>query len=83
MVLGQDSKAVLGHLSENTIEEIWNGEAYNHLRKMHTEHRFDEVDYCKSCDMLYDAPEALVWSNFEADYNVLTGSLFDMREFRK
>lgn len=83
MVLGQDSRAVLGHLSENTIEEIWNGEAYNHLRKMHTEHRFDEIDYCKGCDMLYDAPEALVWSNFEADYNVLTGSLFDMREFRK
>lgn len=83
MVLGQDSKGVLGHLSENTIEEIWNGDEYNHLRKMHTEHRFDEIEYCKGCDMLYDTPEALVWSNFDASYNVLTGGEFDMTEFRK
>jgi MoaA/NifB/PqqE/SkfB family radical SAM enzyme len=83
MVLGQDSKAVLGHLSENSIEEIWYGEAYEHLRKMHREHRFDEIDYCKNCDMLYDTPEALVWSNFDANYNILTGGDFDMREFRK
>ena len=83
MVLGQDSKAVLGHLSENTIEEIWFGEAYEHLRQMHREHRFDEIEYCKSCDMLYDTPDALVWSNFDANYNILTGGAFDMREFRK
>jgi MoaA/NifB/PqqE/SkfB family radical SAM enzyme len=83
MVLGQDSKAVLGHLSENTIEEIWFGEAYEYLRQMHREHRFDEIDYCRNCDMLYDTPEALVWSNFDTDYNVLTGGAFDMREFRK
>lgn len=83
MVLGQDSKAVLGHLSENTIEEIWYGEAYENLRQMHREHRFDEIEYCKGCDMLYDTPEALVWSNFDANYNILTGGAFDMREFRK
>lgn len=83
MVLGQDSKAVMGHLSENTVEEIWNGERYEWLRKMHTEHRFDEVDFCKDCDMLYETPEALVWDNFGADYNVLTGGAFSMEEFRK
>ena len=82
MVLGQDSKAVLGHLSEQSIEEIWNGEPYEHLREMHRQHRFDEIDYCKGCDMLYDAPEALVWSNFGADYNKLTGSSFTMEKFR-
>lgn len=83
MVLGQDSKAVMGHLSENTIEEVWNGKRYEWLRKMHHEHRFDEVDFCKGCDMLYDTPEALVWSNFEASYDVLTGGEFNMKEFRK
>lgn len=83
MVLGQDSKAVMGHLSKNTVEEIWNGEAYEHLRQMHREHRFDEIDYCKNCDMLYDTPEALVWSNFQTSYDVLTGGAFDMKEFRK
>lgn len=83
MVLGQDSKAVLGHLSHQTIEEVWYGEEYNKLRKAHEMHDFDSIDYCKNCDMLYDTPEALIWSNFSADYNTLTGSAFDMREFRK
>ena len=83
MVLGQDSKAVLGHLSDQTIEEIWYGEEYNKLRKAHEMHDFDSIDYCKGCDMLYDAPDALVWSNFDADYNTLTGSTFTMEQFRK
>ena len=34
-VLGRD-EAVLGHTSENTIEEIWNGAAYVELREQHT-----------------------------------------------
>ena len=82
IVLGQDSKAVLGHLSENTIEEVWFGKEYEHLREMHRQHRFDEIDYCKGCDMLYETPEALVWSNFDTDYNKLTGASFTMNDFR-
>jgi len=82
MVLGQDSKAVLGHLSHQTVEEIWYGDEYNKLRKAHEMHEFDSIDYCKNCDMLYDAPEALVWSNFDADYNRLTGSTFTMDQYR-
>jgi len=83
MVLGQDSKAVLGHLSHQTIEDIWYGEEYNKLRKAHEMHEFDSIDYCKNCDMLYETPEALVWSNWEANYNSLTGGAFDMRDYRK
>jgi len=83
MVLGQDSKAVMGHLSDQTIEEVWYGEEYNKLRKAHEMHDFDSIDYCKNCDMLYDAPEALVWSNFDgADYNNLSGSTINMAEYR-
>lgn len=82
MVLGQDSKAVLGHLSHQSIEQVWYGDEYNKLRKAHEMHDFDSIDYCKNCDMLYETPEALVWSNFEADYNTLTGSAFNMEEYR-
>lgn len=81
MVLGQDSKAVLGHLSHQTIEEVWYGEEYNKLRKAHEMHDFDSIDYCKNCDMLYDTPEALAWSNFETSYNNLTGGI-NMMEYR-
>ena len=63
MVLGQDSKAVLGHLDHQTIAEVVSGEAYQNLRAVHAEGRFDEIPYCANCDQLYDFPDALVWSN--------------------
>lgn len=83
IVLGRDSEAVMGHLSNQTIKEVYEGETYNHLRKMHDEHRFDEIDYCKGCDFLYDAPDALVWTSGDADYNSLTGGDLDMSLYRK
>jgi hypothetical protein len=62
-VLGQDSKAVLGHLDNQSIKEIIEGDAYSDLRKKHAEKDFDKIDYCKNCDQLYDSPESLVWTN--------------------
>jgi len=64
-VLGQDSKAVLGHLDENSLLEIINGEKYVDLRKKHIDGDFDEIDYCKDCDHLIDVPESLVWTNID------------------
>jgi pyruvate-formate lyase-activating enzyme len=62
-VLGQDSKAVLGHLDTQTIKEVVAGPAYQELRDKHAKNDFDSIDYCKNCDQLYDAPESLVWTN--------------------
>lgn len=64
-VLGQDSKAVLGHLETESLLEIWKGTKFTELRKLHKEGRFDEIDYCKDCDQLYENPESLVWTNIE------------------
>ena len=63
MVLGKDSEGVLGHLSNQTISEVVSGELYGELRAAHDEKRFDDIDYCKGCDQLYDAPDSLVWCN--------------------
>ena len=60
-----EAKSVLGHLSEQTFEEVFYGEKYEELRLAHEEERFDDIDYCKNCDFLYDDPEVLVWSNDE------------------
>lgn len=65
MVLGQDSKAELGTLDTQTIEEVLSGYQMSHLRKMHAEGRWNEIDYCRGCDQLYEAPESLVWTNIE------------------
>lgn len=63
MVLGQDSKAVMGHLDTQTIAEVVASPSYEELRAAHREGRFDDIEVCKNCDQLYDAPESLVWSD--------------------
>ena len=79
-VLGRDEEAVLGHTSENTIEEIWNGPAYTELRSNHTSGNYP--DYCKSCDFLLDDPEVLVWTNHERDLYKMHGTEFDLDDYR-
>jgi MoaA/NifB/PqqE/SkfB family radical SAM enzyme len=66
MVLGKDSEGVLGHLDNQTIEEVITGSHYTALRKAHTQKNFDEISYCAECDQLYDIPESLVWTNIAA-----------------
>jgi len=61
MVLGQDSKGVLGHTDTNTISEIVSGDSYEKLRDAHRREAFDEIDVCAKCDQLYETPESLVW----------------------
>lgn len=58
-----EEKSILGHMDKQTFEEIYNGEKWNKLRNAHTNKNFDEIDYCKNCDFLYNDPEVLVWSN--------------------
>lgn len=62
-VLGHDSTAVLGHLDENNLMDVVNGKKYKDLRKKHIEKNFDQIDYCKNCDHIYDVPESLAWTN--------------------
>ena len=64
-VLGQDSKAVMGHLSETPLMDIVNGKKMKNLRDAHLREAFEEIDYCKDCDQLIDAEETLVWTNIQ------------------
>lgn len=79
-VLGRDDEAVLGHMSQNTLEEIWNGTEYNKLRSQHMSG--DYPDYCKSCDFLIDDPEVLVYSNYDRDLYKMAGTNFDLNDYR-
>ena len=47
-----DGEIILGDLNDNTIAEIWNGEAFRNFRQLHKEFRFDELPLCKKCDKL-------------------------------
>ena len=79
-VLGRDEEAVLGHTSENTIEEIWEGEAYSKLRDDHRSG--DYPSYCNDCDFLVDDPEVLVWTNHDRDLHRMHGTEFDLKDYR-
>jgi hypothetical protein len=62
-VLGQDSKAVMGHLEDMSLIDVANSEKFQHLRNVHLNEEFDAIDYCTDCDQLIETPEALVWTN--------------------
>ena len=77
-----ETLSVLGHVQNQTIEEIWYGDEYNKLRKAHEMKDFDSIDYCKNCDFLYDDPEVLVWSNDkQASTDYMLGTKFSLKEY--
>lgn len=63
MVLGQDSKGVMGHLDDASIADVVSSPEYERLRSAHRDGRFDDIEVCKNCDQLYDVPQSLVWSD--------------------
>ena len=79
-VLGRDEEAVLGHLSENTFDEVWNGEEYQKLREGHISGNYPS--YCKDCDFLVDDPEVLVYTNHNRSVHTLPGTDFTLESFR-
>ena len=47
-----DTEMVLGNVNEKTLEEIWNGEPYKKLRRMHITGKFSENHKCQErCDL--------------------------------
>jgi len=79
-VLGRDEEAVLGHTSENTIEEIWYGDEYSALRDSHRSGNYNS--YCRDCDFLVDDPEVLVYTNHERDLMKMHGTEFNLKDFQ-
>jgi len=63
--LGQpnEAKSILGHLDEQTFEEIYFGKKYEELREAHSKEEFEKIDYCNDCDFLINDTESLVWTN--------------------
>ena len=78
--LGRDDEAVLGHLSENTLEEVWFGEEFEKLREGHRTGNYPS--YCQGCDFLIDDPEVLVYTNYDRDLHKLHGTNFSLEDYR-
>jgi len=78
-----EALSVLGHFEDQSFEDIYWGDEYEQLRSAHREGRFDDIEYCKNCDFLYDDPEVLVWSNDPtASVNYMLGTGFKLSEYQ-
>jgi radical SAM protein with 4Fe4S-binding SPASM domain len=41
----------MGNVQENSVEEIWNGDKYKMLRKLHRTGNFESIEICKKCPL--------------------------------
>jgi len=81
--LGRDQEADLGSIEDKSIEEVWNGEKYLQLRRLHDEKRFDEIPFCKDCDFLFEDNEVLVWKNNDlVEINKMKLTKFNLADYR-
>ena len=64
--LGRDSEAVLGHLSDSTIDEILDSQKFQDLLRAHETNDYTQVPYCDECDQLFECVDALAWTNLSA-----------------
>jgi len=53
-----DAKVVMGNLWEQTIQEVWQGEKWNQIRKLHAQGKRNELKYCQGC-RLFDSDFSL------------------------
>lgn len=80
-VMGNDQNAVLGHLDDTSIIDVWNGEEYEKLRRGHETGDFP--DYCKNCDFLLEDPEVLVYTNYGRRINKMIGTEFELEDYKQ
>ena len=81
-----EAKSILGHLDEQTFEEVYFGKKYQELREAHDKKEFEKIDYCKDCDFLIKDPESLVWTNdksAEVDQILGVDKEFKLTDFNK
>jgi len=50
-----DGKYTLGNILQSSIEEVWNGQKYLHLRDSILKQRLQSIPSCRSCDLPYDS----------------------------
>lgn len=49
-----DGKYILGNILQSSIEEVWNGQKYLHLRGAILKQDLKSIPSCRSCDLPYD-----------------------------
>ncbi|KPA16299.1 radical SAM additional 4Fe4S-binding domain-containing protein [Candidatus Magnetomorum sp. HK-1] len=45
-----DNEIILGNVANNSLQEIWRNDKFEHLRNLHINNRSNEISVCKKCD---------------------------------
>lgn len=79
----REAESVLGHISEQSLKDIYWGKSYQDLRQKHHNEDFDSISYCKDCDFLIDDPETLIWTNDpDGKTDHMLGTDFSLSDYR-
>ena len=49
--LDSDAEHVMGNVFEDGVNEVWHGEGFTRMRKLHEDGDYDSIPFCKSCDV--------------------------------
>jgi radical SAM protein with 4Fe4S-binding SPASM domain len=47
------SKNPIGNVKTQTIRDLWHSPELKAMRRLHKEHRYDEISACKDCKINY------------------------------
>lgn len=54
-----DKKTLIGDLKENSLEEIWHGDALREFQMKHLQRKRHELEGCRNCTYLHTTPDSL------------------------
>ncbi len=63
-----DGKYILGNVLQSSIERIWNGGKYLHLREAILKKDLEPIPPCKSCDLPYDSKRNSLYYKIQKVY---------------
>lgn len=46
----RSDNAIIGSIPRNSLEEIWNGGTYRHIRQLHRNRLWSDIGLCRDCD---------------------------------
>jgi radical SAM protein with 4Fe4S-binding SPASM domain len=54
-----EKSLVIGNVKDQTLREIWKGEALARIHRLHLEGRAGELAACRNCDTPYNSPDSV------------------------
>jgi len=76
-----DGKLVVGDLTKQSIQEVWNSEKFQRIRKLHLSGKGDLINFCRNCEGLYTGAAwwAFLVKKLRLDFSIFRYMYFRLR----